>query len=294
MAGGIQAPEVGARLAILAALTADVPLAPDVALPWLATQTAGLLPGDLAALVADAQAAAAVRVWQAVSTSSVSTVDAVASQAAGPTVLAVDVQQALSRAHGAQADAVGAAKVCPTHFMHACPSRSPLCVGCFKWAFSSPIPLPYPASHPSSLPCYLVSSQIPSVKWEDVGGLASVKHDILDTIQLPLQHPELFAKGLRQRSGILLYGPPGTGKTLLAKAVATECSLNFLSVKGPELINMYVGESEKNVREVFQKAVRPCASAGSPYHTRTFLRGGISGVAWGGAAAQRQALRHLL
>jgi peroxin-6 len=79
-------------------------------------------------------------------------------------------------------------------------------------------------------------------------------------IQLPLVHRELFASGLRQRSGVLLYGPPGTGKTLLAKAVATECSLNFLSVKGPELINMYIGESEKNVREIFHKAraARPC------------------------------------
>jgi peroxin-6 len=92
-------------------------------------------------------------------------------------------------------------------------------------------------------------------------------------------HRDLFASGLRQRSGVLLYGPPGTGKvskgnrkeffnitctpklnndvpnlqTLLAKAVATECSLNFLSVKGPELINMYIGESEKNVRDIFQK-----------------------------------------
>ncbi len=74
------------------------------------------------------------------------------------------------------------------------------------------------------------------------------KREILDTIQLPLLHPELFTSGLR-RSGVLLYGAPGTGKTLLAKAVATECSLNFLSVKGPELINMYVGQSEENVRE---------------------------------------------
>ncbi|KAK7505431.1 hypothetical protein BaRGS_00003176, partial [Batillaria attramentaria] len=101
--------------------------------------------------------------------------------------------------------------------------------------------------------------KIPNITWDDVGGLASVKADILDTIQLPLQHPELLAAGLR-RSGVLLYGPPGTGKTLLAKAVATECSLNFLSVKGPELINMYVGQSEANVREVFKRArsASPC------------------------------------
>ncbi|QRV99956.1 AAA family ATPase [Ceratobasidium sp. AG-Ba] len=102
--------------------------------------------------------------------------------------------------------------------------------------------------------------KIPNVTWDDVGGLAHVKSDILDTIQLPLEHPELFADGMKKRSGILLYGPPGTGKTLLAKAVATSCALNFLSVKGPELLNMYIGESEANVRRVFQRArdARPC------------------------------------
>ncbi|KAL6774154.1 hypothetical protein ACKKBG_A23960 [Auxenochlorella protothecoides x Auxenochlorella symbiontica] len=102
--------------------------------------------------------------------------------------------------------------------------------------------------------------KIPSVKWEDVGGLEDVKRAILDTVELPLKHPELFSGGLRRRSGVLLYGPPGTGKTLLAKAVATECSINFLSVKGPELVNMYVGESERQVRQVFERAkrARPC------------------------------------
>ncbi|XP_055119245.2 peroxisome biogenesis factor 6 isoform X2 [Symphalangus syndactylus] len=101
--------------------------------------------------------------------------------------------------------------------------------------------------------------KIPSVSWHDVGGLQEVKKEILETIQLPLEHPELLSLGLR-RSGLLLHGPPGTGKTLLAKAVATECSLTFLSVKGPELINMYVGQSEENVREVFARAraAAPC------------------------------------
>ena len=100
---------------------------------------------------------------------------------------------------------------------------------------------------------------IPSVKWEDVGGLEDAKKEILDTISVPLQHPELMSSGMR-RSGILMYGPPGVGKTLLAKAVATECGLNFLSVKGPELLNMYIGQSEENVREVFERARKasPC------------------------------------
>ncbi|TIA71522.1 hypothetical protein E3P91_02530 [Wallemia ichthyophaga] len=101
---------------------------------------------------------------------------------------------------------------------------------------------------------------IPNVKWDDIGGLKDVKDEILDTVQLPLQKPELFAGGLKKRSGVLLFGPPGTGKTLLAKAVATECALNFFSVKGPELLNMYIGESEANVRRIFQKArdASPC------------------------------------
>lgn len=102
--------------------------------------------------------------------------------------------------------------------------------------------------------------KIPNVTWDDVGGLNNVKDAVQETIQLPLERPELFAKGMKKRSGILFYGPPGTGKTLLAKAIATEYSLNFFSVKGPELLNMYIGESEANVRRVFQRArdARPC------------------------------------
>ncbi|ONH65164.1 Peroxisomal biogenesis factor 6 [Cyberlindnera fabianii] len=102
--------------------------------------------------------------------------------------------------------------------------------------------------------------RIPNVLWDDIGGLESVKGEILDTIDMPLKHPELFASGVKKRSGILFYGPPGTGKTLLAKAIATNFSLNFFSVKGPELLNMYIGESEANVRKVFQRArdAKPC------------------------------------
>ena len=108
---------------------------------------------------------------------------------------------------------------------------------------------------------------MPATTWEDVGGLEDVKAAIRDVVELPLKRPDLFAAragsnsgGIGGRSGALLYGPPGTGKTLLAKAVATECAIRFLSVKGPELVNMYVGESERNVREVFERArhAAPC------------------------------------
>ncbi|PFH33168.1 hypothetical protein BESB_083670 [Besnoitia besnoiti] len=101
-----------------------------------------------------------------------------------------------------------------------------------------------------------LDSTIPGVEWRDVGGMDTAKNEIRDYISLPLQHPELF-EGVKTRGGILLFGPPGTGKTLLAKAVATECGVNFISVKGPELLNMYIGESERNVRKVFQQA-RAC------------------------------------
>lgn len=96
------------------------------------------------------------------------------------------------------------------------------------------------------------------IKWGDVGGLSDIKEVIIDTILLPLNYPHLFTSTDSQlgitRSGILLYGPPGTGKTLLAKAISNECGLNFLSVKGPELLDMYVGQTELNVRNLFEKA----------------------------------------
>eukprot|EP01135_Chromosphaera_perkinsii_P010626 Nk52_evm26s2192 gene=Nk52_evmTU26s2192 len=100
---------------------------------------------------------------------------------------------------------------------------------------------------------------IPEVTWEDIGGLDNVKKEIREMIELPFKYPELLG-GKVMRSGILLYGPPGTGKTLLAKAVATECGLKFMSVNGPELLNMYVGQSEANIRDTFEKARKfaPC------------------------------------
>lgn len=100
--------------------------------------------------------------------------------------------------------------------------------------------------------------EIPRVLWDDIGGLANLKKEIQNSIGLPLKYSHLIAGKNMKRSGILLFGPPGTGKTLIAKAVATECNLSFISVQGPELLNMYVGQSESNVREVFSKA-RSCA-----------------------------------
>ena len=95
----------------------------------------------------------------------------------------------------------------------------------------------------------------PNVRWEDVGGLEEAKDKLRELIELPLLRPELYRlAGIKPNKGVLLFGPPGTGKTLLAKAVATESNANFISIKGPELISKWVGESEKHVREIFKKA----------------------------------------
>ena len=95
----------------------------------------------------------------------------------------------------------------------------------------------------------------PHVSWDDVGGLEDAKEKLRELVELPLLRPDLFERaGIKPSKGILLYGPSGTGKTLLAKAVATEANANFISVKGPELISKWVGESEKHVREIFKKA----------------------------------------
>ena len=97
--------------------------------------------------------------------------------------------------------------------------------------------------------------EVPDVKWDDVGGLDNIKEELKEAIEWPLKHCDIFKKAnTNPPKGILLYGAPGTGKTLLAKAVANESGVNFISVKGPSLMSKYVGESERGIREVFKKA----------------------------------------
>jgi transitional endoplasmic reticulum ATPase len=103
--------------------------------------------------------------------------------------------------------------------------------------------------------------ELPNVQWSDVGGLQDVKRALKEAVEWPLKYEQLFAQAkLAPPKGILLTGPPGTGKTLIAKAVATEAGVNFISVKGPELFSKFLGESERGVREIFRKAKQaaPC------------------------------------
>ncbi len=106
-----------------------------------------------------------------------------------------------------------------------------------------------------------VSVELTQTSWDDVGGLLDAKRTLIETIQWPLRYPELYAAmDLEPTHGVLLSGPPGTGKTLIARALATACQANFISVKGPELLSKWVGESERGIRETFQRArqVAPC------------------------------------
>jgi len=134
----------------------------------------------------------------------------------------------------------------------------------------------YREMQPSTLREVLVES--PNVHWEDIGGLASVKQELQETIEWPLKYPKLYSHmKANPPKGILLYGPPGTGKTLLARAVATESQANCISVKGPEFLSKWVGESEKAVRETFRKArqAAPCVVFLDEVDSIAPVRGGL-------------------
>ncbi|XP_013780151.1 transitional endoplasmic reticulum ATPase isoform X2 [Limulus polyphemus] len=146
----------------------------------------------------------------------------------------------------------------------------------FRWALGK--------SSPSALRETVV--EVPNVTWEDIGGLENVKKELQEMIQYPVEFPDKFLKfGMTPSKGVLFYGPPGCGKTLLAKAIANECQANFISIKGPELLTMWFGESEANVRDVFDKAraAAPCVLFFDELDSIAKARGGSIGDA-GGAA----------
>lgn len=148
----------------------------------------------------------------------------------------------------------------------------------FRWAMGK--------SSPSALRETVV--EVPNVTWDDIGGLKHVKKELQEMIQYPVEHPDKFLKfGMSPSKGVLFYGPPGCGKTLLAKAIANECQANFISIKGPELLTMWFGESEANVRDVFDKAraAAPCVLFFDELDSIAKARG--SGLSDAGGAADR-------
>ncbi|XP_021183018.1 transitional endoplasmic reticulum ATPase TER94 isoform X1 [Helicoverpa armigera] len=141
-------------------------------------------------------------------------------------------------------------------------------------------------SSPSALRETVV--EVPNVTWGDIGGLQNVKRELQELVQYPVEHPDKFLKfGMQPSRGVLFYGPPGCGKTLLAKAIANECQANFISVKGPELLTMWFGESEANVRDIFDKArsASPCVLFFDELDSIAKSRGGS--VSDAGGAADR-------
>ena len=130
--------------------------------------------------------------------------------------------------------------------------------------------------------------EVPDVHWDDVGGLEDVKRELHETVQYPVEHADKYVKfGMSPSKGVLFYGPPGCGKTLLAKAIANECGANFISIKGPELLTQWFGESEANVRELFDKAraASPCILMFDEMDSIAKTRG--SGGAGGSEAGDR-------
>jgi len=149
-------------------------------------------------------------------------------------------------------------------------------------------------SNPSSLRSTQV--EIPTTTWEDIGGLENVKAELREMILYPIEHPEKFEKfGMKPSKGVLFYGPPGCGKTLMAKAVANECAANFVSVKGPELLTMWFGESEANVREIFDKArgAAPCVLFFDELDSVGTARGSDSGSSGAGDRVLNQLLTEM-
>lgn len=148
----------------------------------------------------------------------------------------------------------------------------------FRWALGK--------SNPSALRETAV--EVPNITWDDIGGLDNVKKELQELVQYPVEHPDKYLKfGMTPSKGVLFYGPPGCGKTLLAKAIANECQANFISIKGPELLTMWFGESEANVRDIFDKArsAAPCVLFFDELDSIAKSRGGSAGD--GGGAADR-------
>jgi len=257
-------PDEEARENILRVLCKKLRLSGDFDFRALAKKTPGFVGADLSALTAEAGRAAINRIFQTLKSpptepdqpppESITNSDADEDTAmdvdippppnTNTTLTTVEVHQPTSLIQ---------------NFLAAYPSKltesqlSPLTIT--NTDFLVAIPKIQPSSKREGF------ATVPDVTWDAIGALQSIRQELQMSIVLPIQDPALFATvGLNKPIGVLLWGPPGCGKTLLAKAVANESHANFISVKGPELLNKYVGESERAVRQVFSRAraSKPC------------------------------------
>ena len=220
-------PSENVREQILRALTRQMSLSGDLDLKLLAKLTPGFVGADLSDLVSTAGSAAIKRFLSTLKTES-SDMDVDDNLSVSPKVL--DLRRLIKRAKESSTEAATAIAITSDDFLTALPKIQP---SSKREGFAT----------------------IPDTTWADIGALRPVREELLTAIVEPIRHPEKYARvGITAPTGILLWGPPGCGKTLLAKAVANESHANFISVKGPELLNKYVGESERAVRQVFVRA----------------------------------------
>lgn len=228
-------PSEPVREQILRALTRQMSLAPDVNFALLANRTPGFVGADLNDLVSTAGSAAIKRYLDILRNASVSTemeIEPSPSETISPTVLALRRLIAHAKIHVPNPDSpdIPSLVLTDADFMNSLPKIQP---SSLREGFAT----------------------VPSTTFEDIGALSHIRAELQLTIVSPITQPHLYASvGITAPTGLLLWGPPGCGKTLLAKAVANESRANFISVKGPELLNKFVGESERAVRQVFLRA----------------------------------------
>ncbi|KAJ3156028.1 hypothetical protein HDU89_005592 [Geranomyces variabilis] len=272
----IGVPDEKARTKILEKLCSKLKMSGDLDVAQLAKWTPGYVGADLAALTAEAGMSAVSRVVSTLyfttpaesrSETAVAGTAVAAGIADGIAAMDIDAEHTIAPA----AAVVPIPTAHPT-LMAVDPTSSSVTVGSSVGDFLEACPAPL---NSAELEPFRITAQdfavalkkvqpsakregfatVPEVSWEDIGALEHVRAELRKNVVEPIQHGELFQGiGIGKAQGVLLYGPPGCGKTLLAKAVANESSCNFISVKGPELLNKYVGESEKAVRTVFARA----------------------------------------
>lgn len=250
-------PDETARWHILKRMTREVRLADNVDLRSLAKQTPGYVGADVRSLTKEAAVVAMNRIFTNV-----------LGQPLGPPLSSLDEPTA----------DLDISQIVPLTLEQ----MDPLYVTMDDFAVA--LPLVQPSSKREGF------ATVPDVSWDDIGALQAIREELSLSVLEPIRHPEKFtALGLTIPTGVLLYGPPGCGKTLLAKAVAKESGANFISVKGPELLDKYVGESERAVRRVFERAraSSPCVVFFDELDSLVPKRGGGDGGGSGNGVSER-------
>ncbi|KAI9856636.1 MAG: hypothetical protein M1824_005333 [Vezdaea acicularis] len=236
----LSVPDEAAREKILRALTQKLRLSNDIDFHILSRATPGFVGADLSDLVSTAGVAATKRIFEILRKQ-------VQEDSSAP-IMTVDDPNSTTTTYPISPD-LATLRAMIHHSATPLPSESLTTLTLTSLDFLTALPKIQPSSKREGF------ATIPSTTWSDIGALASIRSELQMAIVGPIAHPERYAAvGITSPTGILLWGPPGCGKTLLAKAVANESRANFISVKGPELLNKYVGESERAIRQVFVRA----------------------------------------